>query len=89
MGLVNRLCSPGRALESAVALAREIAALPQTCLREDRLSLRSQWELSETDAMDVELAHGLVSLASDALAGASRFASGAGRHGVPDDGAGA
>src|SRR6195952_3216243 len=89
MGLVNRLCSPGTALESAAALAREIAALPQTCLREDRLSLRSQWELSETDAMDVELAHGLVSLASDALAGASRFASGAGRHGVPDDGAGA
>jgi enoyl-CoA hydratase len=89
MGLVNRLCSPGTALESAVQLARELAALPQTCLRGDRMSLRAQWELSEKDAMGVELAHGLVSLASDALAGASRFASGSGRHGEPDVGAGA
>ena len=82
MGLVNRLCSTGTSLESAVQLAREIAALPQTCLREDRMSLRAQWELSEKDAMSVELAHGLVSLQSDALAGAARFARGAGRHGA-------
>jgi enoyl-CoA hydratase len=83
-GLVNRLCGPGEALASAVALAHELAALPQVCLREDRLSLLDQWGLSEEDALGVELTHGLVSLGSDALAGAARFAGGAGRHGAPD-----
>ncbi len=70
IGLVNRLCRPGAALETAVELAREIAALPQTCLRHDRLSLLEQWGLVEGEAMAVELAHGVVSLQSDALAGA-------------------
>ena len=84
MGLVNRICPPGEALETAVVLAHELAALPQTCLRQDRLSLQGQWALSEQDAMDAELAHGLVSLRSDALAGARRFANGAGRHGSVD-----
>ena len=40
-----------------------------------------QWGLPEPDALGVELAHGLVSLQADALAGATRFAAGAGRHG--------
>lgn len=86
MGLVNRLCRPGKALESATSLAHELAALPQTCLRQDRLSVLEQWGLGDEDAMGVELAHGLLSLESDALAGASRFAGGAGRHGAPDGG---
>ena len=38
MGLANRLCAPGTALESAVALAQEIAAFPQLCMR-DRKSV--------------------------------------------------
>lgn len=83
IGLVNRLCAPGQALDSAVRLAHEISALPQTCLRQDRLSVLEQWGLEETAAMGVELAHGRVSLPSDALAGASRFVGGAGRHGEP------
>jgi enoyl-CoA hydratase len=82
MGLVNRLAPSGAALEVAVALATELAALPQTCMRHDRLSLLEQWGLLEGDAMASELAHGLVSLESDALVGASRFARGAGRHGA-------
>ena len=83
MGLVNRLCRSRRRAGAAVRLAHEIAGLPQTCLRQDRLSVLEQWGLVEQEAMGVELAHGLVSLQSDALAGASRFASGAGRHGAP------
>ncbi len=83
IGLVNRLCAPGQALEAAVRLAHEIAVLPQTCLRQDRLSVLEQGGLSEADALGVELDHGRVSLASDALAGAQRFARGAGRHGAP------
>ena len=38
MGLVNRLVPRGDALAAAVTLAGELAALPQTCLRSDRLS---------------------------------------------------
>ncbi len=88
IGLVNRLCPPGDALEVARALARELAALPQTCLRHDRLSMLAQWGLEEDEAMRVELEHGLVSLRSGALEGAHRFAGGAGRHGASADGAG-
>jgi enoyl-CoA hydratase len=86
IGLVNRLCAPGAALATATQLAHELAALPQTCLREDRSSLLEQWGLSEEDAMGVELRHGHVSLELDAVAGASRFAGGAGRHGAPASG---
>lgn len=81
MGLVNRVCPRGGARETAVALARELAAFPQTCLRQDRLSLLGQWGLDEEQAMGAELEHGMVSLASDALGGAARFAEGEGRHG--------
>ncbi len=84
MGLVNRLCEPGEALVAARSLAAEIAAFPQTCTRQDRLSVLEQWGLPEHQALGVELAHGLVSLQADALAGATRFAAGAGRHGHPD-----
>jgi enoyl-CoA hydratase len=86
MGLVNRLCEPGGALEAAQRLAAEIATFPQTCTRQDRLSVLEQWALPEDQALGVELAHGLVSLQADALAGAARFAAGAGRHGDTDTG---
>jgi enoyl-CoA hydratase len=82
MGLVTRLSEPGEALREARELAVSLAALPQTCLRQDRLAALEQWGLEEDDAMSVELAHGLVSLQSEALAGASRFAAGEGRHGA-------
>ena len=81
MGLVNRLCDRGDALTVAQDLAAEIAAFPQTCMRRDRLSVMEQWGLPEEQALGVELAHGLVSLQADALAGATRFSAGAGRHG--------
>ena len=84
MGLVNRLSEAGEALAVAQRLAAQVAASPQTCARQDRLSVLEQWGLPEQEALGVELAHGLVSLRADALAGASRFAAGAGRHGSND-----
>ncbi|HEX6401835.1 MAG TPA: hypothetical protein VF003_01500 [Pseudonocardiaceae bacterium] len=39
--------------------------------------------LNDTNALATEFRHGQVSLATDALAGARRFANGAGRHGAP------
>ncbi|MBS41641.1 MAG: enoyl-CoA hydratase [Nocardioides sp.] len=84
MGLVNRLCEPGEALATAVALAHDLAALPQTCLRGDRLSAIEQWDLDEDTAMRNELAIGLATIGSgETLAGATRFSGGAGRGGAP------
>jgi enoyl-CoA hydratase len=82
MGLANRLTEPGEALSTAIELGHELSALPQMCLREDRASSYEQWGLDLDDAIQVELEHGLRVLRSgEARSGASRFASGAGRHG--------
>ncbi len=82
IGLVNRVSPPGGALAAAVALAGELAALPQECLRHDRLSALEQWDLDESQATVNEVRHGLASIASgDAASGAERFARGEGRHG--------
>lgn len=86
MGLANRVSAPGGALEEALALAARIAAFPQTCLREDRLSSYEQHGLDLDEALAVEWRHGLSSLAADTLEGASRFAGGAGRHGAFEEG---
>src|SRR6185295_3283890 len=51
MGLANRLVEPGAARTAAVELARELAALPQVCLRHDRMSSYEQWSMSIDDAM--------------------------------------
>ncbi|MBO4208238.1 crotonase/enoyl-CoA hydratase family protein [Micromonospora echinofusca] len=83
MGLVNRVVPPGAARTAAEALATEIAAAPQTCLRNDRAALLAGAGRPEAEAMATELAYGLHSLAVDAAAGAARFAAGAGRHGTP------
>lgn len=81
-GLVNRLAAPGEALKAAIAWAREIGALPQVCMRNDRLSAIEQWSLSESEAIANEFARGLETLASGETAdGARRFADGAGRGG--------
>ncbi|MGH9127342.1 MAG: crotonase/enoyl-CoA hydratase family protein [Acidimicrobiales bacterium] len=83
MGLVNRLAPPGEALPVGLALAEQLAALPQVCLRHDRLSAIEQWDIDEAAAIANELRHGRASLASgEALAGARTFSSGAGRHGA-------
>ena len=82
IGLVNRLVPDGTARAEAESLAAELAALPQTCLRQDRLSLLEQHGLGEDEAVRVELQHGLVSLA-DAADGVRHFTEGAGRHGSP------
>ena len=81
MGLANRVVPPGQALAAAQDLARQLAAFPQTCMRHDRLSLLEQEGLSEQDALATEYRHGVVSVTTDTVAGATRFADGAGRHG--------
>jgi enoyl-CoA hydratase len=86
IGLANRIAPPGRALEMALELAREIAAHPQRCMRGDRRSALEQWGLSEDAAMRNEFAIGLETIASgETVSGAQRFSDGAGRHGSFND----
>ena len=86
IGLANRVVPAGSARAEAVALARQIARWPQECLRNDRQSAREQWGApSEAAAMAREFELGLDSLRIDGVAGAARFAAGAGRHGSFDD----
>lgn len=81
-GLANRVVPDGAARTEAVTLAKDIARMPQTCLRNDRLSALEQWGAPTEDAaLAREFELGLDSLASDGTAGAARFAAGAGRHG--------
>ena len=75
MGLVNRVVPDGAALTAAVALAHELAALPQAGLRNDRLSAIEQWDLAEPEAMANEFRRGMATLASGETA-AGRRASG-------------
>lgn len=84
MGLVNRVVPSGMARAEAEALAHQLAALPQECLRQDRLSALEQEGLDEAEAMANELRHGIVSLGAGAgaIEGAARFAAGEGRHGA-------
>jgi enoyl-CoA hydratase len=83
MGLANRLAPKGEARTHAIALAKEIASFPQACLRADRLSALQQWDLSENEAIANEMRGGLEVIATgETLAGAKRFASGIGRHGM-------
>ena len=84
IGLANRVVPHGQALNAAVELAQELARLPQTCMRNDRLSAIEQWDLDEEAATRNEARRGRASIDSgETLAGAARFAGGAGRHGAP------
>jgi enoyl-CoA hydratase len=84
IGLVNRLTAPGTARAAAEALAAELAALPQQCLRSDRAATLAQLDdpLPLAAALDRELALGLTTLHSgESLRGAQRFGEGGFRHG--------
>ena len=81
IGLATQVVEPGASRSAAEALAREIAALPQDCLRSDRRSVYEAVGLDERAALQQEFAHGQGVLAG-ALEGAQRFAGGAGRHGA-------
>jgi enoyl-CoA hydratase len=83
MGLANRICEPGEALPTAVALAHEMARFPQRCMRSDRRSSYEQWDLDLHDALANEARLGLdVIRSGETRAGAERFAAGEGRHGA-------
>jgi enoyl-CoA hydratase len=81
MGLVDRVVPVGAARTEAEALARTIASFPQGCLRADRASVYGGLDLPLGDALHAEFARGVAAVAAEGVAGAKRFAAGAGRHG--------
>jgi len=84
MGLVSRVVPHGQARAAAEALAREIAAFPQTCLRSDRQSAVQSLSLTDAEAIANEFWHGMTALAAPGLAEEiGRFRGGAGRGGAP------
>ena len=86
MGLANRVVADGSALNAAIELAEQLASYPQNCLRSDRLSACEQWDMSHAEAMDNEFRRGMEVIESgETVGGASRFASGSGRHGNFED----
>lgn len=83
IGLVQRLAPSGGALDEALALASELSAFPQACLRSDRMSAIEQWALAEGAAAANEARRGrAVVETGETLAGARRFGAGEGRGGA-------
>jgi enoyl-CoA hydratase len=83
MGLANRVVADGQALDAAIVLARQIAAFPQGCLRNDRRSALDQWSLDWDAATAREVTLGFETLNSgETAAGAARFTGGQGRGGT-------
>src|SRR5262249_42472753 len=72
MGLANRVVPTGTALSAARELARELTRLPQTCMRQDRLSAYEQFDLSLAEALRNEFRRGQESL-REAAEGVGRF----------------
>jgi enoyl-CoA hydratase len=80
IGLANRVCAEGEALDTALELAREISRFPQACLRADRASALRQWSLDMPRALASEWKSSRA-FRSEGVEGARRFASGKGRGG--------
>lgn len=82
IGLCDRVVDAGQARAEAEKLAAEIAAFPQACLRNDRLSAYEQWNMSLPDALKNETVRGLATIRTgEHVEGAKRFSGGSGRHG--------
>ena len=83
IGLVDRVVPPGQARAAAEGLARELAALPQACLRSDRAATLEGISLPAGDALANEFSRGLAVLSAPGFAaGVQRFRDGAGRGGA-------
>ncbi|TKC91137.1 crotonase/enoyl-CoA hydratase family protein [Trinickia terrae] len=88
IGLANRVVPTGTARAAAEALAAQLAAFPQAALAADRRSALENSALDDlAEALRRESAGGYRAVFDEGLAGAARFAEGAGRHGQSDGGA--
>jgi enoyl-CoA hydratase len=80
IGLANRLCEDGAALDTALELARELTRFPQACMRADRMSAIQQWSRDISQALAGEW-KSAETFRAEGATGAARFSSGKGRGG--------
>lgn len=80
IGLANRLCDDGEALNAALELAEQLTRFPQGCMRADRRSAIEQWSLDVAHALAYEWGSA-ETFRAEGSDGAARFASGKGRSG--------
>ncbi|XP_054621245.1 enoyl-CoA hydratase EchA19 isoform X1 [Dunckerocampus dactyliophorus] len=83
-GLANRVVPDGQGLQAALQLAEQISSFPQQCMRADRSSaIYSCYDApSFMLAMQYEVDNGAPVILSEAVAGATKFTTGAGRGGT-------
>ena len=81
IGLCEYVVPEGDARAKAESLAQDIARFPQQCLRSDMRSTKDQQGLSVADALRHEFDLSKSMIAAEGIAGARRFADGAGRGG--------
>ncbi len=91
--MANRVVPCGTGLDAALALAKEIAAFPQECMRTDRSSLyhsayNTGGDASLKDgnwlkkALSFEFSNGVGVVQKESVSGAQSFVSGVGRKGI-------
>lgn len=81
IGLCEYVVPPGESRDYAEKLAHEIARFPQECLRADMASAKASYGMPVGEALEQEFAWSRSVVRSEGIAGARRFADGAGRAG--------
>ncbi len=81
IGLCEYVVPDGEGRSRAEALAHDIARFPQRCVRTDMASAKRQYGEPLHTALEHEFQTGKAVVAAEGLAGARRFAGGAGRKG--------
>lgn len=81
IGLCEKVVPTGQARQAAEAMAHDIAAFPQTCVRADRRSVYLQHGLADQLAVEQEWTNCAGVFRADGAAGAAQFIGGMGRHG--------
>lgn len=81
IGLCEYVVPEGEARTEAEALAHRIATFPQLCMRADLHSAKASYGMPLQEALEQEWRQSKAMVAAEGIAGARRFADGAGRGG--------
>ena len=83
MGLANRIVPKGKALDEALAIAKQLVKFPWACMLADRASAYYSTYSAKSfdDAMSNEFDNGTKVLQTESVQGAASFRAGAGRGG--------
>ncbi|KAF4966325.1 hypothetical protein FSARC_5997 [Fusarium sarcochroum] len=84
IGLANRIVPKGQALAEATKMAKQLLIFPQECMNVDRSNCyySAYNATSFEDGLRNEFEHGVKVITTESVKGATKFSSGAGRHGA-------